>query len=126
MGTPAREMWIASASVPVERADAATVNGISSRSAASCSSSNTRGLTTEPRSITGAAAQLVLPELLVLDPGRVGGVGHVDDDRHVRLERERARARAGEGDLLLHGGDGATSPGAPPASATSRAASSAT
>src|SRR5947208_2573598 len=50
---PARVRWIASASVPVARAEADTVNGIPSSSAAECSSSNTRGLMIKPHSITG-------------------------------------------------------------------------
>ena len=50
---PPRERCSASASVPVERADAATVNGIPSASAAACRSSNTVGSTVEPRVSTG-------------------------------------------------------------------------
>ena len=77
-----------------------------------------------------ARAELVVAELLDLDPGRVGGVGDVDHDRRVGRQRERARARAAEGDLLLgdrHGRElplgaaGLRPPGArPPARRTSR------
>ena len=45
----------------------------------------------------------MLARLLDLDAGRVGGVGDVDDDRRVGLQREGARARAAEGGLLLGG-----------------------
>ena len=43
----------------------------------------------------------MLAGFLDVDPRRIGRVGDVDDDRRVRLQRERGRARAPEGRLLL-------------------------
>ncbi len=43
VGMPARLKWIVSASVPDLRLSEATVNGMPSASAVSCSSTNTRG-----------------------------------------------------------------------------------
>ena len=51
-----------------------------------------------------ARPEAVAAELLLLDAGGVGGEGHVDGDRDVRPQRERGRARAREGDLLLRDG----------------------
>ena len=81
------------------------MNGISSSVAVSYSSSKSWGWSVEPRRHDRARAELVLAELLDLDPGRVGGVGDVDHDRRVRAQREGARARAAERDLLLGGRD---------------------
>ena len=74
-----------------------------------------------------AAAEAVLALDLRVAAGHVGRVRHVDRDRDRRLERERRDARAAEvADLLLHRRDRRDVARAPPASATRRAASSAT
>ena len=82
------------------------MNGISSASAASTSSSDTRGWRIVPRASTGPDPSACAPEDLISAAGRVGRVGDVDDDRACRLQRVGGRARPGEADLLLHGGDG--------------------
>ena len=51
-----------------------------------------------------ARAEAMAAELLLVEAGSVGREGHVDRDRDVGPQRERRRARAREGDLLL--GDG--------------------
>ena len=73
---------------------AATVNGMPSASAVSCSSSNTAGGASSRGRSPAPSPSSCLPSSLISMPGRVGGVGHVDDDRDVGLERERGRARA--------------------------------
>jgi len=68
----------------------------------------------------------MLREFAELDAGLISCERHVDGHSDRRIERERGRARAGKGDLLLDGRHGGHVTAAPPASATSRAASSAT
>src|SRR5436853_775946 len=53
-----------------------------------------------------AGAERVAADLLLVDAGGVGGVGHIDGDRDVRPHVEGGGAGAEEADLLLHGGDG--------------------
>ena len=77
-----------------------------SASAVSTSSSKTLGERVEPRPIAGPEPKRVAADLLLVDPGRVGGVGDVDGDRDVGAELEGGGAGAEEADLLLHGGDG--------------------
>ena len=50
-------------------------------------------------------AERVAAVLLLVDPGRVGGVGDVDGDREVGGEREGGGAAAIQADLLLDRGD---------------------
>ncbi len=69
LGRPARETWIASASVPVDRAEAATLNGMPSASAVSYSSSKTAGSSVEPRVSTGPEPNLWLPSSFSSVPG---------------------------------------------------------
>ena len=83
------------------RASPSTVNGMPSASAVSYSSSKTRGSSVEPRCEHRPRAEVVAPELLLVDRRLVGRERHVDHDRDVGLERERRRARARERDLLL-------------------------
>ncbi len=52
-----------------------------------------------------AGAEGVAADLLLVDPGRVGGVGDVDRDRDVGPDLEGGGAGAEEADLLLDGGD---------------------
>ena len=80
--------------------EASTVNGMPSASAVSCSSSKTRGLSVAPRAITGRCRARACPAPWRRSRG-VGGVGHVDHDRDVGLERVGRCVRAREGDLLL-------------------------
>ena len=89
----------------VELPVAPTVCSIPASSAVSTSSSKTFGERVAPRSITGPGAERVAAELLLVDAGGVGGVGDVDDDRQVGLDREGRGAGAEEADLLLDGGD---------------------
>ena len=82
-----------------------TVNGMPSASPAACSSSNTCGSSVEPRLITPPEPKRCRPELLLVDARLVGRERHVDDDRDVRPQRVRRRARAAERDLLLRDRD---------------------
>ena len=66
---PSRLMCTASASVPVLRALASTVNGIFSRSAVSYSSSNSCGCNVEPRLIAGPEPSSCLPISFTSIPG---------------------------------------------------------
>ena len=66
---PARAMWNASASVPVARAEAVTVNGMPSASPASWSSSKTVGSSVEPRVSTGPVPNLWRPTSSSESPG---------------------------------------------------------
>ena len=68
-GMPARAMWNASASVPVARALAATVNGIPSASPAACRSSKTAGCSVEPRVSTAPEPNLWRPISFSSAPG---------------------------------------------------------
>ena len=74
-------------------------------SATSARSSKTTGESVEPRLMTGPGAQVVAAFLVLVDAGRVGGVGHVDGDRECWLEVEGSGACAVEADLLLGVGD---------------------
>ena len=49
-------------------------------------------------------AERVVTELLLLDPGRVGRMRHVDRDRQIRLEGEGGGASPVGADLLLDRG----------------------
>ena len=62
-------MWIASASVPVPRAEAETVNGMPSASAVSCSSSKIVGSSVEPRVSTAPVPNLWRPISFSSMPG---------------------------------------------------------
>ena len=64
VGTPARLRWIASASVPVPRAEAATVNGISSRSAVVVQQLEQLRVQRRAAADHRARAELVLADLL--------------------------------------------------------------
>ena len=74
----------------------------------------------------GAGAEAVVALLALVDARRVGRVGHVDDDRHVGLEENAVVIAPPKVISSCATAHATTSPGAPPASATSRAASSAT
>ena len=74
-----------------------------------------------------ARPERVGAQLLLVDPRGVGGMGDVDDDGEVGLDREGRGAGAEEADLLLHGGDrGKAGVRADPRSWQRRSASSAT
>ena len=74
-----------------------------------------------------AGAERVAADLLLVDPGGVGGVGDVDGDREVGPDLEGGGAGAEEADLLLHGGDrGEAGRCSEPRSWQRRSASSAT
>ncbi len=105
---PERVIWIASASVPVRLPEPENVWGMSAFAATSARSSKTMGERVEPRLITGPGAEVVASLLVLVDPGRVGGVRDVDGDRQGRLEVEGGGPGAVEADLLLgvgHAGD---------------------
>ncbi len=53
-----------------------------------------------------AAAELDLAVLPLVDSGRVGGVGDVEDDADIRVEPVRRHLRAVSADLFLHRVDG--------------------
>ena len=116
-------MWIASASVPVPRADADSVYGMPSASAASISSSLTTGCRVVPRSITGPEPKWCLPSSCSAMPG--ASVACVTSTAIAMSGRRlcavvRAPPKAVSSCTAA---TATTSPGAPPASATSRAAS---
>ena len=104
-GMPAREMWNASASVPVARAEAVTVNGMPSASAVSWSSSKTCGSSVEPRVSTAPVPNRWRPTSFSSSPG--WSVANVTSTAIATsgLQRVRRRARAAEGDLLLRDRD---------------------
>ena len=126
MGTPPRLRWTASASVPVARAVASTVNGIFSASAVSKSSSNRRWLSVEPRLSTGPEPSSCLPLSLTSMPG--ASVAWVTSTT-IAASGSSANALVREPPNVISSCAAATAASshcAPPASATSRAACSAT
>ena len=86
----------------------------------------TRGMKRRAAGDHRPGPERVLGDRAELDPGLVGREGDVDDDREVGLERERARREPANVVSSWATASAITSPGAPPASATSRAASAAT
>ena len=61
----------------------------------------------------GAAAELYLAVLRVLDAGGIRGVGDIEHDADIRHEPVGDHARAMAADFLLHGIDGVDGAGRP-------------
>ena len=86
---PARERWIASASVPVERAEAWIVKGISSLPGGVVQQLEDDRVEHRAALDDRRPAELVLADLVDVDAGRAGLVRDVDDDRDVGLQADR-------------------------------------
>ncbi len=99
------------------------MNGMPSASAVSCRSSKTRGLRFEPRSMTGPEPNGWLPSSLTSMPG--ASVACVTSTTTARSGFSENAVVAAPPNVVSSctAATATTSPGAPPASATSRAAS---
>ena len=99
---PARDRWIASASVPVERAEACDGEGDLLALGGRVQQLEDDRVEHRAALDDRAVAELVLADLVDVDARRAGLVRDVDDDRDVGLQAVGGGARAAERDLLLH------------------------